>query len=367
MKIMFLHSSLAAGGAERTIATLANTMAGMGHTVAIVTRRSSEDHYEIDPTVLRFRNSHTSVSRCGFLMRASNIYHRQTELVRAARKFSPDITITFGASAMLSVVLARNWASLGKLIFSERSNPYISSVGLGRRLITRFAVSLFANGVIFQTEGSRGYYSRRVQKRSAIIENPISPDFVSTGNPKPYRQRAKRLLVVGRLEPVKAVDVILRAFALFRRTHSQYSLDIVGEGSERESLERLAAELGVANSVRFLGKQSNVYHHLTNARFYVLASRHEGMPNSLMEAMAAGVACISSDCDFGPRSLVRHGVNGWLFPVGDAVKLSALLELATRDISGTEAVAHRASFIAVSNSTTRITQRYLDYFRRLIS
>ncbi len=132
---------------------------------------------------------------------------------------------------------------------------------------------------------------------------------------------------VGRLEPEKGYDLLIRAIAnLIRRQHDVH-LVIVGEGNDRQRLESLAAELGVSDRVRLVGWQSDVRSHFEAMDLFALSSYREGLPNVLLEAMALQVPCVATRINGIPR-LIQDGRNGLLVPPGDVTALeNALLIL----------------------------------------
>ena len=113
------------------------------------------------------------------------------------------------------------------------------------------------------------------------------------------------------------------AFEELVKIHSEYTLDFYGDGSLRESLQSYVEEHGLAEKVFFHGKFLQVEKVLENAALFVLSSDYEGMPNALMEAMAVGTPCISTDCPCGgPRTLFGEASCGILVPCADSEKLS---------------------------------------------
>lgn len=134
---------------------------------------------------------------------------------------------------------------------------------------------------------------------------------------------------VGRLEPQKAYDVLLRAHARLRQQVDNHLL-IIGEGSQRAALMRLAEELGVADSVYLPGFVSNPFPLVARADVFALSSKFEGLPFALIEAMTLGVPVAATDCPSGPREVLAGGRFGKLTPVGDDARLgAALTELLT--------------------------------------
>ena len=143
-----------------------------------------------------------------------------------------------------------------------------------------------------------------------------------------FNENIPVILSVARLNPIqKDFITLLKSFAMVRsKIFSR--LVIVGEGPQREELEKLAKELKIEHDVLFLGFQQNPYKYMAKSSVFVLSSKFEGLPNVLIEAMACGVPIISSDCDFGPREILKNGKYGILVPVGDEKKMAeAIIEL----------------------------------------
>ncbi len=131
------------------------------------------------------------------------------------------------------------------------------------------------------------------------------------------------LLSVGNLIPIKGHEMLFRAFAAARRNKRDLRCDIIGDGPEQSHLEHLAAELGISDCVRFLGRQSRaqVATALRQCTLFVLPSRYEGLGCVYLEAMSAqrpAIACHGQGID----EIIRHGENGWLVEAGNWQKLA---------------------------------------------
>jgi len=129
------------------------------------------------------------------------------------------------------------------------------------------------------------------------------------------------------LAPQKNFKLLIDGFSVFYQKHPDYRLVIYGEGSLREELTAYAARRLPEGICSFPGNVSDLPEHLNSVSAFVLSSDFEGMPNVLIEAMAMGVPCVSTDCPSGgPKELIENGVNGFLVPVGDAEALAQSLE-----------------------------------------
>jgi glycosyltransferase involved in cell wall biosynthesis len=124
------------------------------------------------------------------------------------------------------------------------------------------------------------------------------------------------VLGVGRLTPQKDFPTLLRAFAEVRRQRPARLL-ILGEGDDRPRLEALADELGVRADVGLPGFRDDAMACMARSALFVLSSAWEGLPTVLIEAMAAGIRVVSTDCPSGPREILQDGRLGALVPVGD--------------------------------------------------
>ncbi|MGB2875034.1 MAG: glycosyltransferase [Gaiellaceae bacterium] len=122
-----------------------------------------------------------------------------------------------------------------------------------------------------------------------------------------------RIVMIGRLAPPKRPDLALRALAAVRATIPEAELEIVGDGPLRSETERLVAELGLGDAVRFLGYREDVAELLAAAECALLASDYEGCPLAVIEALAAGVAVVASDAG-GVRELVEPERAGLVVP-----------------------------------------------------
>ncbi|MDX2187248.1 MAG: glycosyltransferase [Opitutaceae bacterium] len=151
------------------------------------------------------------------------------------------------------------------------------------------------------------------EAKVSVIHNAGYDDGVLTLGEAPVELSKPRNLIVacGRLTEQKDYPLMLRSFALVRRTWES-ELWILGEGHLRGSLLALAKDLGVADSVRFLGFDPNPYRYMAMADVFLLTSAWEGFGNVLVEAMALGTPVVAANCPHGPAEIIEDGVSGRL-------------------------------------------------------
>ena len=163
-----------------------------------------------------------------------------------------------------------------------------------------------------------GYPSDRL----FLVPNAVDCDRFGAVQQEP--QSALRVVFVGRHAPVKALDVLLRAWAELARPVDA-RLILVGDGPETAALRRLAVELCISDSVVFPGMLSDVAPELRRASIYVQPSLQEGLPNAVLEAMAAHLPVVATRVS-GNEDVVDHGRSGLLVPPGDVQALAAALQ-----------------------------------------
>ncbi|MEO7826309.1 MAG: glycosyltransferase, partial [Allosphingosinicella sp.] len=170
------------------------------------------------------------------------------------------------------------------------------------------------------------------REKMAVIHNPLDVDKVRRRAAEPLGEVPTRPFIasVGRLQPQKGHDILIRAFA-GSTAASGHDLVILGEGPEEDRLRQLAATLGVADRVRFAGFTANPWQWVARSSLFVLPSRWEGFPNALAEALACGVAAIAADCRFGPRELLEPNRSGWLVPPEDPEAMRQAIDGLLRD------------------------------------
>lgn len=171
----------------------------------------------------------------------------------------------------------------------------------------------------------------------------------------PRRPKPGLIISVGRLSPEKDPRTLIEAFALLRRTYSA-RLVMVGDGPERRGLEQRIAALGLQDDIELAGFHADPLPLLAEAALFVCSSRHEGLGNAIIEAMACGVPIVATDAPHGPREILEGGRFGRLVPVGDVASLAAAMASAVQEKSDEAALAARASAFSVEAAGVRFVE-----------
>jgi glycosyltransferase involved in cell wall biosynthesis len=176
-----------------------------------------------------------------------------------------------------------------------------------------------------------------------LAELPLDDPWIARGAPPV-------VLAVGRLSVEKNLPLLLDAFALLRRRGSHARLVVIGEGVERARLEEKIRVLGLADCVRLQGESSRVLAFMRHSAAFVLTSTFEGFGNVLVEAMAAGIPVVSTDCPVGPREILANGRYGQLVKDPSARTLADAIERALTSPGDIEAARLRALDFTVEKS-----------------
>jgi glycosyltransferase involved in cell wall biosynthesis len=133
-----------------------------------------------------------------------------------------------------------------------------------------------------------------------------------------------------------------------------------------EKLEDLVRAKNLMDRVELAGSIDDVAGHICNARIFALTSNTEGMPNTIIEAMAVGLPVVSTDCPCGgPAELIEDGVNGLLVPVGDAFALADAFRKILEDDALEQSLGENAAKITQKLSPDKVNKEWRDYLNSL--
>ncbi len=328
MKISFFIGGLSGGGAERVTCNLASYLSRKGHEIVILTMSDDTATYALDNNVLRVPLLKSS-ERKGLLY---NSILRIKRLISHLRKDNVDAYVVM--LPVTTIMLLRlSWLTKSKIIAAERVDPSIYPSGKQKQLKS---LAMKADGWVYQTDEESAWYGKSTGKAKVrIIPNAINPEFIR----EPYqRERKKTIVTAGRLTEQKNHKLLIQAFAQISPHFPDYQLVILGDGPLKEQLKSATEELGVKERVLLPGYTTNIGDKIKDASLFVLSSDFEGMPNALMEAMALGLPCVSTDCDGGgAKFLIKNEKDGLLVPKDD---VDALSEAMRKMLSDKELAEH---------------------------
>lgn len=227
---------------------------------------------------------------------------------------------------------------------------YLSKSALGGTQIVNY---LKKSAAFYQVLSSRSipYMTEHGFRREKLFLIPNGVD-ANKFHPEPTlrpdsTQPERKILCVARLQYPKGIDVLLHAWSRMMREPTQWratiqpKLLIAGEGPLQLQLERIAAELGIQDSVEFMGLQRNVIPLLQSAWGFVMPSRWEGMPNAVLESMAVGLPTIATRVS-GSEDIIEDGINGLLVEPEQPVELAYALKRIIEDTDFAQRLSQEA-------------------------
>ena len=340
MKLTIFLGGLSGGGTERVVCNLANYLTEKGHVVEIITMAEEDSTYglskavEIKPLLKRTERRNAVYN---FLIRLS----RLKEYMNSSD--TDEYLVMLPTTVILLLFLRRH--TNAPIIVSERADP--SRIHIVKRFLLK-RLAKYASGYVFQTEDAGKWYAKYIKGiRTVVIPNAINKEFI--GRRRNNSETSKRIVAVGRFTEQKNFKLLIESFSEIYKEYPDYRLVLYGEGPQKDELQDLAHRLGISEAVEMPGYVSDIQEKISNATMFVLSSNYEGIPNSLMEAMALGLPCIATDCPVGgPRLLIDNGKNGLLVRTGDKGELVASIRklLSNHELSET-----------IGNNAVQITER----------
>lgn len=187
-----------------------------------------------------------------------------------------------------------------------------------RNFILRY-VTTKSNRIITLTEKDRQAYLHGIRRLPPIrsIYNPVEK-----APSKNVQNKKQWIITVGRLVYEKGIDYLLHTAEIVLKKYPDWQWLLLGDGDRKEWLNTQIQKRHLEKHLLVKGKVADVDAYLAQAQIFVLTSRREGLPMCLLEAKAHGLACVSFDIETGPDEIISDGVNGFLIPAYDDVKMA---------------------------------------------
>ena len=347
-RVCLFLPSLHGGGAEKVMLNLARGFLKSGLKVDLVLVRAEGVYLAEVPDAARVIN-----------LEASRVLFSLLGFVRYLRSERPMTILSAMDHANVVALLATKLAGVPvRTIVSVHTN-LSSNIANGLTLktrLTRYWIRPFyhnADAVVAVSHGVADDLVRLIglpPELVKVIHNPVvtSELFIKASEPlgHPWLQLGELPVVlgVGGLTPPKDFPLLIRAFAAVKARRPA-RLIILGEGEERGMLEALVKSLGLEDDVMLPGFVDNPLSYARASSVFVLSSRFEGFGNVLVEAMACGIAVVSTNCPSGPSEILEEGRWGRLVPVGDVTAL-------------TEAILTQIDSVAPVGMVESVTERF---------
>jgi glycosyltransferase involved in cell wall biosynthesis len=370
LKICMLTTSFLPemGGMEMVIDILAREMIKLGHKCVVIAQQPRKIQFKgnFPYPVIHYKKPWSHVLGLRTIENALKNAHRvhQFDLVHAHMAYPTGYAATKLAKRLHIPVVVTSHK--GDIIPESR---YRQRLVTSRRMQWALTECDMATGVSVELKEIIDALTDNKAHSHFIPNGVFLPDEGSLPVSCPYDTLNKKnfILSLGRLHHYKGIDILLKAFQRFQKVQPDLTLVLAGEGREKEALMTQAKELGISDKVLFTGavfgeEKSWLMH---NCRFFVQPSRAEGMPLTLLEAMAHGKASIGTNIS-GVRELLKDSVNGLMIEPENVQQLIDAMN-ALCDESRATQYGEEGKKTIIPYLWPSITSQYLEYYRELCS
>ena len=320
MKIMQIIPYFCFGGAETMCETLTYELNKMGHEVCVVCLLP-------DRTPISRRMEEAGVRMIYLDKKLGLDLSMIPKLTKLMAAEKPDVVHTH-LNVIKYAALAARLAGVPVYVHTVHNVAEEEAEGRLQKITNRF---YFRNGWAVPAALSPKVRKSIVdvygmaEDKIPVIYNGI--DLSRCESKESYEMKTLRLLHIGRFNEQKNHEGLLKAFAKIVKQIPDACLDLIGDGELEDAVKLLAKELGLTESVHFLGNQTNVYPYLKNADIFLLPSKYEGMPMTIIEAMGTGLPIVASAVGGVPDMLTEEE-SGLLTPCDPDAVAEAVLRLA---------------------------------------
>jgi len=304
---LYFYSLVRSGGAERMICELANSLSEKGFLVYLISLDKSNDQAYF------FISSSVTWIKLDYRQGYFDKLRRLLRLFKILKRLNVQAIIGFVISGDATVLTAARLANI-KIIAAERNAPSIYQLYYSklRRNINFFLLNIFADCITVQQPDFCLGYPISIRSRITFIPNIVRrPDSFCVPDKKNSFGRFI-LLYVGRLEnSQKQIDILINAFFRIFKQHIEWDLHIIGDGPDRDYLQKLISDYGMNSRALIFPSTRDIYKIYSQANLYVMPSRWEGFPNALAEALSHGVPAVGFSRAMGVAELIGSS-SGWL-------------------------------------------------------
>lgn len=321
MKILYITNGIkGAGGLERVLSVKASYLAEqLGHEVHILTlnHRAAPLFYSFSSKIQLH-----DIEVVGNPLRYVSQYRKG--IIQTMHSIQPDVISVcddglkaFFLPMLLPKIPLVYERHVSKQIAFGANPSWLKKISVSLQLHLMNVLGRYFDQFVVLTEDNLNEWNL---PNAVVLPNPLS--FY------PETQSAlanKTVIAVGKHTHQKGFDRLLQSWAVILQTQSDWTLEIYGKFDDQYSLQHLAKQLNIENSIRFFEPDPDIATRFLNASVFAFSSRFEGFGMVLIEAMACGVPCVSYDCPCGPSDIIRSGEDGFLVPNNDTVAFTKQL------------------------------------------
>jgi glycosyltransferase involved in cell wall biosynthesis len=332
--VLLLIPHLGGGGAERVAAHLARGLDSSKYHVHLALAAQRTSIAETFPDSVQIHD-----------LGARHIRSAAGRILRLVRQLRPNLVLSSMAHLNFLVLSLRPFFPRGTRVL-VRQNGSLLGTGIPRFYGTLYRLLYpYADLVLCQTSAMAAQVASHIRRADGlhVVPNPVRIEFIrntAATTSSRWTGPGPHLLAIGRLAPEKGFDLLLHALAMLQNQFPTAGLTILGDGPDQSALRALSTGLGLSQAVHFAGSVPQPASWFSGATLFVLPSRHEGLPNALLEAAAAGLPIVSTPASGGIVDLLRNQPGAWLTESISAQSISAALQAALSTLAPNQRFPH---------------------------
>ena len=383
MKLVFcIAGTINGGGMERVLSQRANYLVEkFAYDITIITTENNSEIYKnksqffyYNPKIkmidLGIKYSDIFRENLNFLERQiklKKLKNRHLNLLNEAIiKIKPDILISLGdvdrdisykVSFPCKKILENHFT---KQLFTDEleSNNFFTRLKQQYKMYKEYSnIKRYDEFLVLTEEDKKDWGDSKIK----VINNPLSFDSKEISSCK-----NKKIISVGRLTKQKGFDILIDVWKKVREKHSDWILEIYGEGNLKKELQSKIDSLNLTDSLLLKGSEKNIQSKYLEGSIYVMSSRYEGFGMVLIEAMSCGLPLVSFDCPCGPKDIIKDGENGFLIKFGNIEqmieKINYLIENEDKRIE----MGKKSKKLSYNYSEEEIMNQWKELFENLL-
>lgn len=316
-KISIFLPNLKGGGAEKSMAILANSFFEKGYQVDLILAKKTGPFLDLIKPGIHCID-----------FNSDTVFKTILSLINYIRVYSPQVLLTAINYVNITAILAKIISRKNfRLVISDQNNNFSRKVSLSDGLkpfIVNILVKFlypFADSIIAVSKELASEVKKNIifnKNKVTYVYNPIVLNIYNIKSEFLFSEPF--IVAIGRLEKQKNFSLLIKAFKRLQK-HTNYKLLILGEGSKRGELELLINQLGLSQQIIMPGFVMNIHPYLEKAKMLVLSSNYEGLPTVLIEGLLVGTPIVSTNCPTGPYEILEGGKWGRLVKPNDEQSL----------------------------------------------
>lgn len=332
-KVAIVIPSLRGGGAERVMVNIANHLDRERFLFKLIVIKKE------GPYIDKLSSDIDVVD-----LNSDRVRHSIGKLIKVLNEFEPDtILSTLGHLNLILLGIRKFLSGSPKIIVRETTVPSktIGNMkGMQKKVFKLFYQKLYptADKIIAQCQEMKKDIHQFIDikdEKITYIYNPIDVDYITASAKEfnPYDEKKINIVAIGRLAYQKGFDILIDAFKKVIEVYPSAKLTILGDGDLKEELLTQIEENELHEYIEILGFKDNPYPYYKYADLYVLSSRWEGFPNTMLESLTCGTKIVATKCKSGPQEILEANNYGNLVEVDNSTSLAnGIINILQKDV-----------------------------------